>query len=438
MLHSVAVVLAYAGLLLATFSSIWGATHDLRAADASGAKRLTSWGKVAIAFTLAGLVVSVGSRAAADRLQAASDDQRRKVEQQQRDQHDREQAASLDQVRAQMGLGFRTLEEAAKTRQEQQMRLSAISRDEAAREQREVVRQLVATNEVVVAGQPLTSLSLHLRFASANPALWAAMKAGQAKIRENDESEQGGSPRVPYVAMEYDAALLPLVSYLGVLGAAPAPAAVRPPGEMAAGANSPLVVLIPLDESKNAIMSFGDLGSAPDWSDDRGDALLSAGFSLPFMEGVRTGDTWPQSSAELSPKQGHGMSHYAIDWALDPVTLANATDRRRADVPSTGKLPRVLRVVILYGNPTKGGEKQTLPFRKNNFAVTSAVNLWSSGPGKQSRVPELRDVSLTIQVNGLREGTYRYRLNRIYGVGLTDEYDDDEDIGCTILEFEAT
>lgn len=102
-------------------------------------------------------------------------------------------------------------------------------------------------HEIIVAGQPLTSLSLHWRLASENPSLWQTMKKGQDEIQENSESSQGGVPEVPFDTMEYGAALLPLFSYIARIG--DTPKADRSSQQEKSVAHSSIVVLVTLDES---------------------------------------------------------------------------------------------------------------------------------------------------------------------------------------------
>ncbi|MDX6614850.1 MAG: hypothetical protein QOD75_4036 [Blastocatellia bacterium] len=284
------------------------------------------------------------------------------------------------------------------------------------------------TNEIVLAGQPLTSLSLHWQFASPNAALWQEMSNGQDAIRENDESVQGSSPRVPYEVMEYQSALLPLVSrvanfggHLQVKGAAEANYA-----------NETIVVLIPLDESQNAILSFGYIANETSWYKDQGEPPLSAGFPTRLDPGARDGNSTPRVSTNLAAKPDRGMSNYAINWTLDSATLWNAIDRKNTEVRPTAKLPTILKVAIFY-------DVSVLPFQKNNFGLPYA-DLWGHNTAINREVAigqDLKNSAITIEVNGFRETRYSYVLKKMYKLRVIDEYDDDIDTNCTVLEFEA-
>src|ERR1051326_1863463 len=103
-------VLKYFGLCLAAGSSVWGAANELQVKGADDRIRLTFAGRVAIAFTFAGLIISI----------ASEDLQRRESD------------------------ALRT----------------AQTKTEAKR-----------TNEIIQAGQLLTQLSLQWQFTSTNPEL---------------------------------------------------------------------------------------------------------------------------------------------------------------------------------------------------------------------------------------------------------------------------
>lgn len=200
--------------------------------------------------------------------------------------------------------------------------------------------------------------------------------------------------------------------------------------------NGSIVVLVALDASANAILSFGTIGDDVTWSDSSGKALLSAGFVEP--DGRRQeGNSTPQVSAHLAADRDAGVSNYAIDWDLDPGTLANVIDRGNATIPSTANLPKLLKVAIFYN-------VDFLPFDKNNFGTTT-TNLWSHGDwGHEDivfRSNDLSNMTLTIEVNGFEDMKYSYALSKMYKLNLIDRRFNDPIVThtrCTILEFKGT
>jgi len=151
------IVLKYMGLALAAGSSVWGTTNDLTTTTSDGQRLLTRAGRISILLTIVGPLLSI----------IFEDLQRR------------------DPARTQAA---------------------------------QVTAEAQRTNEIILAGQPLTSLSLHLQFASASPALWEAMTKGKDDMRKNADTSQGGTPEVPFDVEEYRAALMPLFSYVARIG----------------------------------------------------------------------------------------------------------------------------------------------------------------------------------------------------------------------------
>lgn len=281
--------------------------------------------------------------------------------------------------------------------------------------------------------QPLTSLSIHWQLSSADPALWKIMQEGKDAIRENAESSQGGVTQSPLEAVEYEAALLPLLSYIARVGPKPSDDDVDDDSEGKIDKGS-IAVLIPLDDAQNAILSFGQIGSGVSWHKHDQPTALSAGFDTTrFRKKAREGNSIPYASANLSPTAG-GTSTYIIDWDLDPATLANSTDRMNSAVPSTAKLPDVLKIAIFY-------DMRTLPFREGNLATSYAMNLWTGGGYLVQDIDlkgAVKDVEVSVAVNGSQTPTYRYKLKRVYAQKIVDQYDDEIGTRCTILEFEES
>jgi hypothetical protein len=215
------------------------------------------------------------------------------------------------------------------------------------------------TNKIIVFGQPLTSLALHWRFSSSNADLWKIMTDGQAEIDKNAETEQGGSPEVPYEAEDYEQALMPLLSFIARVGDKSADASKS---RAAKNDNKTIVTLASLDPSSNAILSFGSIDSNSEWYNPKKGRPLSAGFLSRI--GFRTANSLPHATAETAASSG-GASHYRIDWDLDPSTFAHAINRANPDVTPTAKLPKTLKMAIFY-------DAGTLPFEENNFAVAAA------------------------------------------------------------------
>jgi flagellar biosynthesis GTPase FlhF len=193
------------------------------------------------------------------------------------------------------------------------------------------------------------------------------------------------------------------------------------------------VVLMALDASANAILSFGRIGKDAEWapgSSGLDNKKVSAGFIE--AESKRYGNSWPRvTMGPAAPKPGD-PSTYEIEWDLDPSTLAGVIDRRNPAIPPTAKFPKIFRIAILYD-----GIK--LPFEKNNFG-SPALEYWRTNDSEEQisfKPEDISDMKLSMIVNGFDDMHSDYVLKRVYKVVLdTDDYD--VDTQCTMLEFEMS
>jgi hypothetical protein len=415
-------------------SQIWKSSVEI---EGQLTKRLTPAGWLSLGISLIALSGSVASELIRvsisnnERLQAKTEAAQKQALQDQETRWRNDMSVMLAATKSDIE---KNLDDTIRGFHESQTRFNQTQAEILASKQSLLESSLRHTNEIIVASQPLTSLSLHWQFGSASAALWQAMTKSQDEIKQNGESSQGGVPAVPFEVMEYNAALLPLVSYVAQIVGGREAGEASNAGQAGDGVNdSSIVVLIPLDESQNAILSFGEIGTGASWYESGDGASISAGFATSSHRGARTGNSTPKVTAGLAPSRDFGMSNYAIDWDLDPATLANAIDRKNMAILPTAKLPGILKVAIFY-------DVRVLPFQQNNFSLPYA-NLWNHNDWARKYITlgqDLENMMFTIEVNGFPEKKYSYTLKRMYKLSLTDNADDEVDTGCTILEFEAT
>ena len=204
-------VLKYLGLCLAAGSSIWGAANDLSIRGPNGERRLTNAGAAAVGFTALGLIISL-----------VSEDLRR--------------------------------------------------RQDSASHAAQVIAEARRTNEIIISGQQLASLSFRWEFTSRSAALRKAMDDGAKAQYENALTSQGGVPKTPFEVVDYESLLLPLVSFLAdpqnALSAKPPP--LPDPAtqhvKQSEKKQGSTVVLMSLDAPSNAILSFGSIGKDAEWA----------------------------------------------------------------------------------------------------------------------------------------------------------------------------
>lgn len=291
------------------------------------------------------------------------------------------------------------------------------------------------TNDIVMASQPLTSLSLRWQFKSNSTALWDVMKKGEVEFERNGESQaQEGEARIPYDVVRRYWTLLPLLSYVARLGEKARPNGVAI--SRSRDKDKSIVVLMPLDDAQNAILSFGDVGSKVNWYDDRPppkgtpQRLLAAGFAKTNDKGTRRGGLTPSVTIKLASDRGQSESSYVIDWTIEPGALAAAVDRANDAIVTTAKLPTTLKLAVFY-------DIGILPFQRNHFGAPQAA-LWDEELAGEGIAfdSDLKDTHLIVKINGLAERERRYRLKKMYSLGLSDKLGVKVDTACTLLEFE--
>jgi hypothetical protein len=332
----------------------------------------------------------------------------------------------------------------------------------AARDRQDLLENALRnTRDIIIAGQPLASLSFSWQFRSKSADLWDAMVKGVTSIDRNSRDVQGGVPPVPLEIMDYIAQLLPILQYIARVGDSPKPAdrgqlaapEGRPSVDKQAGAkdrksDAPedddwpetddqvsrkpargIAVLLSLDQN-NAILSFGDLGGAR-WNAKGGAGKVSAGFVTAGPTQRRAADSTPQATVDLAQAREGEASSYTISWALDPLTLANSVDRRNPAIPSTARMPRLLNLTILY-------DIEELPFERYNFAVPQGA-LWYKVMGDVAvELTDLIDMTFTIVTNSLSEHSFRYRLSRMYRTRVLNDSDDEIRMRRVTLVFEQS
>jgi hypothetical protein len=404
-------------------SQIWKSSQEI---EGRITKRLTPAGWLSLGVALVGLSGSIASELIRVNMQNA---------QQIQDRADAAQKRALQEQEAQWRSDTSALLTTAKQDIESNLGHTITGF------QTEQQTSLQNMHQIILSGQPLTSLSLRLSFTSTDRLIWKTMARGQADIKKNAESEQGGVPLVPLDLEEDQSSVFPLLSFVATVdsGSKEGKSYERnreylkrsPKSGEKGDSRDSLLVLMPLDESQNTILSFGKIDGGSNWWDAEPTAKTSS--EILGLGDTRRFNSSPEVTLNLTKDSGLNPSKYTMSWQLDPVTLANAIDRTNKAITPTAKLPSTLKIAILY-------DIGDIPFRQNSFAESFAANLW--GDNEQNRTyitlgSEFRNVGLSIEVNGFQEKKYRYLLKRLYRLDLLQDDDDGIDTGCTVLEFET-
>jgi hypothetical protein len=425
LLTVITIVSALISFISGSFSQIYKTSIDI---EGQNIKQLTPVGWLLLGIALAGLITSVSSVLINvslknnERRQAQTEAAHKQALQQQEERWRSDMSSLLqiakDDIEKNLGntiAGFA----------DSQQRFNRTQAEIVSSRQSVLESNLHHTNEIIVSGQPLTSLAFQLRFDSANPQLRQRIITGADEIEENSMTAQGHSTAVPLEAMEYEEAVMPLLSYLARIADGEEPKDQND----SAQTDDDVVVLISLDESQNAILSFGEIGGGVSWFKNQGKPSLSAGFL--DGRGLPVGNSTPSVTTHLAKSGRRSFSTYRVHWELDPTTLAKSIDRTNAQIPPTAKLPRILKIAILHN-------VKMLPFPQNDFAVSYATNLWRDVGVNRHNTSfrrELKNAIVSLEVNGVRE--INYLLRRMYRLELMNEYDHEFETSCTLLEFEA-
>jgi hypothetical protein len=383
-------------------------------------KRLTPAGWLWLGISLVGLsgsiaseLVRIGIRGneAIEKANQIAEAKREKQRQALEAELEKARQARIEGLRQQWQGDVRMLLEAAKSDIGQNLINTISGFERSQRGIRETQARVASTRQAVVeagvAGQPLNSLHLRWEFSSDDAALRQIIAKGADEIGENAVDVQGGVPRTPFEVVEMEAAILPLFRHI---------AAWAPSGRKREDDQRGLLVLIALDDAANAVLAFGDAEGAKTDAPAAGSERHGAS-SIPWLVS-------PRGRAEGS------STLYSVDWTLAPDELFSSLYRRNPAIPATAKLPRTLKVAIVY-------DFSYLPFTGADLSRPRATNLWTSQARDRRpasrRLPPMR---MIVEVNNYLESPRIYRLASVYAPGLFEDAGDELEASCTILEFE--
>lgn len=264
------IVLKFLGLGLAAGSSIWATLNDLTVATPSGRKQLTTPGVVSIVLTIFGLVISIVS------------------EDLQRRQAARSQAA-------------------------------------------QVVAEAKRTNDIIIAGQPLRSLTLTLAFRGLDLDLVQLLARGKHDATSFIDEQQGEQDRQQTSAVHRERQLYPFLATLARRFAKEGPAK---------NGDANVVVLVAMGDDQNAILPFGFLDEAKPWIEEsrRTTEIVRNPLSLEIGSRGDLGNSDLLSWPVLDVRK----ENVTITWRLDPSTFARSVQRQNEFVVPTANLPKLV------------------------------------------------------------------------------------------------
>ncbi|MGY2996917.1 hypothetical protein [Mesorhizobium sp. URHB0026] len=218
------------------------------------------------------------------------------------------------------------------------------------------------TNDIIIAGQPLTSLNLTWEFRGLDEDVVKTLKKGHNDAMAFIEDQQGERDGQQNGAVFRQDQLYPFLVALSR----------RFCKDTTKGGESDVVVLLALDDDQNAVLPFGFLSNeGPGGGAGSGDSLKPAN-----PPSVEVGDHGELGNSDLLnwPSLDMETTSAAVTWRLDPLTFAKSLGRQNQFIVPTAKLPAVLHIAVLFNI-------KKLPFTSGNFALPRIRTFGSSATG---------------------------------------------------------
>jgi hypothetical protein len=364
-LSSWLIILKYLGLGLAAGSSVWATINVLTVTSPNGRKKLTVAGVISITLTILGLVISVVSE----------DVQRR-------------QAADSQAAR--------------------------------------VAAEAKRTNDIIIAGQPLTSLTLTWKFHGLDADLEQQLKDGNDSATTFIEDQQGERDDQQNGAVFRENVLYPFLVAL----------CRRFTNDPTTNDDANVAVLLALDDDQNSVLPFGFLDSEKPWGGDPGEASKQP--SPPSLE-IGSHDQYGNGDLNNWPNLYVDGRTATITWRLDPSTFAKSLNRQNQFIVPTAKAPGVLRIAIIF-------DIKELPFAAGNFALAEDQNFWNfpdypdtqneNFRGKVALITKDFASSVQLVPNNSSLINYNYSLSQVYETLFTDSYGEaNSGLRCLVFEY---
>lgn len=355
--------LKYTGLIIAAASSVWGITTDVTK-KVHRRKRLTRGGYISISLTLLGFLISVGSTVVEDR--------QKSIEQ--------ENALRAD------------------------------------------IRK---TNRIILASQPLTSMTLFWEFHEVADSVVRIVTDGTRIADSLVGHEQGERGRSQNGGTYRENTLYPFLSSI-----------VHRPMQTD---SLPFLFLIGLDDTKNTVLPLGYLFQSVTFNGGPLDSLIARHQQLPAGietdEGIDAGFCGHGDAVNASPSIAVRRDTVSVSWDLDPLTFSHSICQEIASVHPTANLPDTLHILLIYNF-------KELPFPSTNLSYSPDFDVWTQNPadGKLNEVPDTSSLDhqlvahswIRLTPNSLTDQTLTYRYLKAEGRHITDK-DVGEAVACNAI-----
>ena len=350
------------GLAVAAAATIYGFTHDSSQTDSQGHRHLTASLKISVGLVILGLFIGLNTTI----LEALV-----KRQTEQRAEQERREA------------------ELKAIQEKQQVALEA-----ATKERRETLRELRATQEIILAGQPLVSLQVKWAFTHLPADLLKSIE--QDDIESTNENNQNALEELigRYEPSTHSivAAVAHQIRY-GVVYRFINALATGEWSEL-----SPVLAIFYLNSSRASVLPLGCLNYSED--------LVNAAGGVEFVDDIDNLQEYDQKQgkrrADFVAEHEQESDSFTLKWEFPTGELGKAIDHAIPELRVSAAFPDVMTVAIL-------SSIETLPFASDNFAKREE-DLPDSGTIDPASPSFLKDSILQLRPNELPNFAIRYRM----------------------------
>jgi hypothetical protein len=418
-------ILSLLGAAITTTSSIWGATHKLSIDKPDGKKEILLSGKLSIAFTVIGLMITFCSGIIGYRNAVREADQKATKEVlARREMEEEKRKKELDEILRENRM---LLAQEFQTGILKAYNKYLINEAELEAQRRE----LVFTRDIILSSQPLRSLSFSWRFSGLEKSVCQSLEHLEQDATDYIDGAEdlfagmyGKRHFETQALVRRYKQLYPFLSYL------------TGTQSIESGSRIPVLVVISFDEQSSAVVSFGLLAESIAASPYSGE-LKSYGWS----GGIEYEDNFdafehmdlPVSTTRKSAApylERISKREYAISWNLDAASLFNALDFATPQAFVPAKLPDRFKIMLFYGI-------EKLPFEQDNLAKPLDVmpTFWSrfSEPYSHDREDIFKKQTVSLSFNGQNNGAM-YDVFKTEDTDVTESFDPPETY-CRVKAF---
>jgi hypothetical protein len=418
-------ILLIIGSLIAGASSLYGLKNKLYTEQENGKRVLLPSGRLSIALTVVGLLITVLSGILGYQMKQ-SDEEKTAILNAQAERDKKVDSLLAAQRAKNLNDSLRYNSDRILLKQELEAEeINAKNKFLFAKNSLDAqVRETRQTKQIILSSQLLRSLQL----------IWTFQDQGHTlqRLFTHDEKTFDSSARETQSHWhddEYNSLVLwPLLNQ------------VFKNKHQADGTN---LILIALDDDRNSILSFGNMDENLIWDSSETKGLLkkglkvSGGITIGYGADYGHEYTRTDTSSNLEPSAFFKMTYdkdaLCFNWYLDPAHLPLCVDNQSTGVRPLASMPKTLKIALLY-------KIKQSPFLSANFSQPDADaydrdGYWWQHFVKNER-PFLHGSTVQLIVNTLGDQVFNYHISDVYYADNLESVSNIGPIPCTALVLE--